>query len=376
MILLVLMSASFLLAALSEYVYRLKSAGWLLFAAASVVALSVVNLIRDYSIGTDVGVYGNYIFTSAVLSSSLDSFLRVCDGLGNVEYGYGLLNYLVAFFTDSPHVFYFVLGLLTNGVVYCSLCRLRSVSGVALGWLVYVLMFFPTTLNAMRQSVAVAVVLLAVAYAMDSRLRASAIALVVAYFFHRSAVFGILMVAAAYLWTRRSENASDELMRLRRKRLLVFMVLAAMLLPSAIELMNAAGLLGAKYVNYLDGGADKDLLNPILVRLPFVLLAVILLRRDFSETQAKSNLVLVFMIMEMFLLPLQLVSDAAFRISLYLGIFKVVAYPAAVNRLSGSLHAVGRLALVAYLIFVFWWQIVLNGSSEVWPFLVAAEFRV
>ena len=82
------------------------------------------------------------------------------------------------------------------------------------------------------------------------------------------------------------------------------------------------------------------------------------------------------MIMEMFLLPLQLVSDAAFRISLYLGIFKVVAYPAAVNRLSGSLHVVGRLALVAYLIFVFWWQIVLNGSSEVWPFLVAAEFRV
>lgn len=359
-----------------ERLLRARHAAWAVFAVAAVVSLSVLNGVRDYSIGTDVGVYGNYVFTAATYSQSLGSFLRTCDSLGGVEYGYATLNYVVALFSDSPHVFYFVLGMLTNGIAFAALCRLRRTTSISLGWLVYELVFFPTTLNAMRQSVAIVLVLLAVIFAMESRLRISVLSLVVAFSFHRSAIIGLPIAVAAYLWCHQTATLNDAAMVRRRRLLLITMLVVGALLPSAIGLLDSMGLIGEKYANYLAFSSDRDLLNPILVRFPFVLLAVWHFLGGLTDEHSESDIVMLFIVIELLLLPLKLVSDAAFRIALYFGIFKVVAYPAAVARLDDFWRLTGNVALVAYLIFYFWWQIVLSGSEGIWPFVVAHEFLV
>lgn len=371
---LVVIALSSALSLPAERLLRAKHAAWAVFAVAAVVSLSVLNGVRDYSIGTDVSVYGNYVFTAATYSQSLGSFLRTCNALGGVEYGYCILNYVIALFFDTPHVFYFVLGILTNGVAFAALYRLRRATSVSLGWLVYELVFFPTTLNAMRQSVAIVLVLLAAIFAMESRLRLSVFSLVVAFSFHRSAIIGLPIAVAAYLWCHQTATLNDAAMVRRRRMVLITMLVVGALLPSAIGLLDSMGLIGEKYANYLTFSSDRDLLNPIMVRLPFILLAAWHFLGGLTNEHAESDILMLLMVVEALLLPLKLVSDAAFRIALYFGIFKVVAYPAAVARLNGFWRLAGNVALVAYLIFYFWWQIVLSGSEGIWPFVVAHEF--
>lgn len=373
---LVVIALSSALSLPAERLLRARHAAWAVFAVAAVVSLSVLNGVRDYSIGTDVGVYGNFIFMAATHSQSLGSFLRTCDALGEVEYGYCILNYVIALFSNSPHVFYFVLGVLTNGVAFAALCRWRGVTSVSLGWLVYELVFFPTTLNAMRQSVAIVLVLLAAIFAVESRLRVSVLSLVVAFSFHRSAIIGLPIAVAAYLWCHQTATLDDAAMVRRRRLLLITMLVVGALLPSAVGLLNSMGLIGEKYANYLTFSSDRDLLKPIMVRLPFVLLAAWHFLEGLTDEHAESDIVMLFMAVEVLLLPLKLISDAAFRIALYFGIFKVVAYPAAVARLDGFWRLAGNVVLVAYLIFYFWWQIVLSGSEDIWPFVVANVFLV
>lgn len=85
----------------------------------AVTVLSILNGARNFNIGTDIGVYGNITFQTASVTNSLYSFWKQSIQIysGTPEPGYILLNYVISRFTTDPHIFYFILGLVTNGVM-------------------------------------------------------------------------------------------------------------------------------------------------------------------------------------------------------------------------------------------------------------------
>ena len=113
--------ASFFLLLLSEgikkrIVFSLKDTNKIIsnlnpfFLITVFIALLIPSMLagyRDYTIGTDVLVYGNYWF-EMTKGLDLQSYVQwaTASSIGSL---YALLNYTVSRFSENPHVFYFVL---------------------------------------------------------------------------------------------------------------------------------------------------------------------------------------------------------------------------------------------------------------------------
>ncbi|MBS6134873.1 MAG: EpsG family protein [Bifidobacterium longum] len=339
------------------------------FAALTVFEVGILSGIRDYSIGTDIQVYGNQVFSYAVQSHSITKFLNLCvNDIGMTEKGYALLNYIVAIFSSNPHFLYFILGLLTNGLIYYGLLRLHNVCSISIAWLTYLLVFYASTLNLLRQSLAIAIIFVMCTYAFSRRYVTSICLIVVAYSFHHSAIVGIYLLFFIWLFQReKTEYRNLPLM-------LLFSFLTA-LMPVAISWLNSAGYMEDKYSQYvINISSPISLLNSILIRIPFVIMALFLIVKH-SRIPALKQSIYIFIIGEMLLLPLQLVSATAFRISLYFGIFKIVAYPSILKEIR-TINIGKHIVYVAYLLFYFVWQIIIQGSNEVFPFIIANDLSI
>lgn len=351
-----------------------KVSGWMVFALLAVISVSILNWIRDYSIGTDVTYYGNHTFNVACMESSFLHYFRYCeDYIGMHEVGYAALNYLVSRFTQSAHDFYLVLGLLVNGLAYAACCRARKYCPVTLSWLAFLLLFFPTTLNMLRQSLALVMVAYAFLGLPKTGWKRYLMWVLLAFLVHQSAAFALVLLPP-YAVLSNCQDGSGEGMR-RTSRALVWIVVFIAFVAASTTMLGALsdmGLLPSKYTQYLEKSNEKSLVNSVLIRIPFVLISawLILARRD--KLDAMEMCLLACALCEFALLPLQNVSTAAFRISLYFGIFKMASYPLALYRLKFP-RWVSVPVLIAYLLFFFVYQVIYSGNGEVYPFVIAPD---
>ncbi len=346
---------------------------WAIFSVAAVFAVSILNGIRDYSIGTDVLYYGNSTFEASLISNSFLEYYHFCDvAIGMHEPGYALLNWAVSRFTNSPHAFYLVLGLATNGLAYASAIRFRHYCPVTLSWMTYLLLFYSTSLNLLRQGLSIVMVLFAFGGLLKFGWKRYLIWVLLAFSVHQSAAVAIFLLPFYMLLTE--GGAARDGSRSKRALLVtVAFVVCAAAIPMVVEMIGGIGLLPEKYVQYLEPSAsDRDMTNSILIRLPFVLLVLWLLIARRGDLDPMHFCLAAFVLSEFVLLPLQTVSDAAFRISLYFGIFKTVAYPSILYRLRFPRWA-SLPVFLSYILFIFIYQVVYSGNGEVYPFLIAPD---
>ncbi|WP_176271401.1 EpsG family protein, partial [Enterococcus sp. 7E2_DIV0204] len=161
-----------------------------------IVTVSILNGTRDFTIGTDIRVYGNKYFELALFSYRFVDYLDLTRSFYNldVEYGYQALNYLVSRFTNNIHIFYFILGILTNGLFYLGITRFRQWVSIPLSFLTYLFLFYGNTLNIMRQSVAMAFVFLGISLFITSKKRLGIAMLFCSLLFHNSAIVGFAIL--------------------------------------------------------------------------------------------------------------------------------------------------------------------------------------
>ena len=373
---------STLLALFSEGVYKQyssrpgrRSGGWVVFACLAVISVTVLNWVRDYTIGTDIFVYGNKTFVMSYMTNSFSQYFDYCeDYIGMREIGYAFLNFVVSRFSHSAHDFYFVLGLITNGFAYATVCRCRKFCPVPLAWLTYLLVFYPTTLNILRQGLAIVILAYAFCGIGKTGWKRYLIWVAVAFTIHQSAAFGVVLLPL-YALLMKCENKQGDGMADAKRALVVSVAFIASVavFSTAFGVLSDLGILPAKYNQYLEvSRAEKNLTNAILIRLPFVLLAIWLILGHRERIGTIELCLAIFILCEFSLLPLQNVSDAAFRISLYFGIFKMVAYPMVLYCLDTPRWLTVSVFL-AYIIFIFVFQIVISGRNEVYPFLMASD---
>lgn len=354
---------------------RRRSGGWVIFACLAVISVTVLNWVRDYSIGTDVLYYGNKTFVMSYMTNSFLDYFGYCDRYINMhEGGYAFLNFVVSRFSHSAHDFYFVLGLITNGFAYATACRCRRLCPVPLAWLTYLLVFYPTTLNVLRQGLAIVILAYAFCGIGKTGWKRYLIWAAVAFTIHQSAACGIALLPL-YVLLKKCENRQGDGMADAKRSLVISVafIAAVAVFSTAFGVLSDLGILPAKYDQYLEvSRAEKSLTNSILIRLPFVLLAAWLILGRRERVGTIELCLAVFILCEFSLLPLQNVSDAAFRIALYFGIFKMVAYPMVLYRLDIPRWLTVPVFL-AYIVFIFVFQVVVSGNGAVYPFLMASD---
>lgn len=185
---------------LCEQGFAKKKLSFFILTSLAVLIPAILAGVRDVSIGTDRLVYGDELFYDVMNSQDL---LHLDDiWTGWIEPGYIYLNVLVGKIYPSVNFFYFVLSLIQGVCVLTALkvLNVKKYAGFAYG--AYLFLFFQPALNLLRQSLAVSVSLLCVAFMIKNKKLLAGIAFFLAMSFHNSAIIILLIMVVVLVLSK------------------------------------------------------------------------------------------------------------------------------------------------------------------------------
>lgn len=333
--------------------------------AAAILSLAVMSGVRSYVVGSDTVTYNSF-FNYVANAFDFRQYYHSLHDNSSLEPGYIILNYIVGKLYLSPHFLYFVCQCITGIVTYISLYKLRDQLNIVLGWLTYCCLFYTTSFNILRQTLALAFILLATVYVMEGRYRWALFWLFVGYLFHDSTIFALIIP----LTGKMIKGATGKRQLKRRLFLLVVLIL---LMPQIISLFNDLSLFSDKYSQYLDQKTDTKLWSTIGVRLPMIIALGYSWAHD--RWQLDRNLMFIYLltIFELLMLPLQSITAAAGRLLLSLGISKVISYPLIISHLHLKSPLLRNCIIVLFVLLmvgIFYEQVIVQHNNQVYPYII------
>ncbi len=331
-----------------------KNLGFYFFSLLAILIPSILAGCRDYSIGTDVLTYGNYVFFSAAKNADLFSLMGKY--VTEIDPGYLVLNWLIARFVSDVHWFYFFFEFLVLILFYKSLYDNREKIQLWLGWFCLLTLFYSDTLNALRQSLAMAIILCGSKYIFNKKFLKYLAVVLVATLCHNTAIICILFYFIAKLKSTVSRTA-----------LVIASIVVMLFYQNVILLLVQVGALTSKFLRYTSGAQISFLLNPFLIRLP-VLLLILFFYKKYVNNDQWGHFLFLMLILDLVFSQIRSADAALYRVSLYFGVYKIIAYPKLVNALTGNGRHIVEFVLFLFLIILWYYQIVIAGNNQVYPY--------
>lgn len=327
--------------------------------------------MRDLTIGTDVRVYGVYEFRFARMFEHFTMQLFASTEAG-IDRGYRLLNFLVSRFTDDIGWLLGTICLIIIVFVYLALAEYRKYCSpeisITFGMLVFYLLFYNETYNLLRQSLALAIVLYATRFIWERKWKQFVIAIFAAMAFHVTAMIGfILYPLYVYIVVKR-----------KRKIVYILSICAAggfFVLPYIINWILRLGILSAKYMRYiLSGGIGEISVNQLIIRIPFIIIMFLMVKRgNTEEVKNKYAFLAVMLVLDLFFAELRSTNPTLYRISLYFSWLKVFAYAEIVEknniRIKGQKFNCVQIGVALFLVLLWIYQIAIQGNGETYPYI-------
>lgn len=338
----------------------------IIFAILGILVLAIVSGARDYSIGTDTLNY-NLAYNYAYTSANLIQYCNNLKAMNGIEYGFSVFSYLIARSGMSPHGFYFICQLLIALNIYLALNKLSPELNVTLGWMTYCFMFYTSSFNILRQTIALSFILLGIAFLYENEVIKSIIMIIIACFFHTSAIIGVFILVTGYSVIKIKNKKTSTVV-------ILLIMVSILMLPREIDFLNFVGAFSDKYSGYLVENAKVSILITMFSRLPMIFCMFWSLVKNRGKNSRRDVYVYLLILFELMMLPLQSVSPAVARLLLYFGISKVVGYPIIINNVKTNylfVNVIVKLMFIIYLGLIFYLQVVLNNNGMVYPYLVA-----
>lgn len=341
----------------------------LILALLGILVLTIFGAIRADSVGTDTATYNRY-FMVAVNSTNFTTFHYDFKHIDQSEFGFTVLNYLISRFIHTPQGFEFVCGVIINSCVCRALFLMRKQISITLGWITYCLLFYGTTIDILRQAIAMSLVLLAVALLYHGKRLRSLFLICIACSIHTTAILGFIIYAIGYFFQRVQSKRNEVLANIS---LAIFTVT----LPAIIELLSQLGIFTDKYNSYLSQSQPFSLVTTLGVRLPMLIMVLWSLLACHGRLNRMVLWIYVLIIQEFLMFPLFLISPVVGRLVLYFGIVKVIGYPLSLHYSgfrSRPVRVVIDLFYIGMLIIIFYNQVIINNNGEIFPYVVNSNF--
>lgn len=336
-----------------------------LLASISILVISALAGYRDYTIGTDVMVYGNPWFQNAV--GMQGNFFLYTKWAMSSSIGclYATFNYIVAHFTNNPHWFYFWYSLVENSIIYLSIKRNKDIISPPLGWAVYLFMFYNMTLNVLRNGMAFAIILWGLKYIREQKLVKYLVVIFIAYQFHNTAVIAIVPYFVYYFFNRNNSSYS-----IIKKISIVFITMIIVVVFTQLSSgLTSYNLINGRYDLYTQSGTNGGfLIHLVLTCVPLIVLYVIQNDKDDIDHDVFESYLLIATILGLMNKKLAYLS----RITLYFDIYFIISIPFIISH--GRLFKYKNINLnivIIYIYLVIYWILVYGymNSGETVPYI-------
>lgn len=221
-----------------------------------VMILAVVAGCRDQVVGTDVMVYGVRFYNLAHSSVSIkDLFQRLTISGEASDYAFHLLNFALTRAFKDYHIGLFAYSFLTFSFFLKGCMEYKKMNGdsVAFRMLLVCFLFYNTSLNAMRQLIAVAIVYCATAYLLQDRYKLFSVLAVLACSFHSSGLIS-LVIFGCHLILKDNRNYSEKKRFIRASIFLLISGCIVLFINQIIKYFVTLGILRSSYLNYISSG--------------------------------------------------------------------------------------------------------------------------
>lgn len=327
---------------------------------------AIIAGVRDYSVGTDVLVYGNTWFNRA-FTADYKTYIEWATS-SSVGSGYAFLNYVISRFTNNPHIFYFVYNFLENIIIFLGIKHFSGQINVTLGMSTYYFLFFNVLLNILRQGMALALIVWGLKYVVDKKFIKYILVVAVATLFHNTSFLAIL-IYLVYWISNDVKNTSV----LKDIVSLSIVMLILILFTQLTTVLFSHLLLSDRYQAFIGSSNVRGgFLGHLLLCIPILALYVLNLiynKKLSGMDKSFSYLVLVTTLMSIF----NIYSSNLSRITLYFDFLFIIMIPYIVKnglpRIKWKNVDV-ELVLVTIYLFIYWWLIfVIMQSGETVPFI-------
>ena len=333
-----------------------------------ILSLSLLAGLRDETIGTDVLYYGKSVFQAAQRFESFKDVSQLAS-LYSMEYGYVILNWLVAKIFNNFQMLLFIISLITITFTYKAI----DIVPYKNKWeimLLFDLIFFNQTLNFLRQSMAMAIVLYSVAQIVINNKNKYCLLIIPAVLIHKSAAICVGIYLIYYIYNTKKGT---------KWRFLFYalIILLQFLLSYVMDITLRMGLLPSKYAAYLviTIAQSKDIvffdiifkIFPIL----FLLLLLFLVRKQ--KIYAKNIKLEVFIVISLITVSFGILYHGGY-------IERVVWYADSVTYLIGipmiytEIKNIKGFSSVRFMIIIMsliYWinNFVIKGYCETYPYI-------
>ena len=338
----------------------------------SAVSLSVFGGMRSYNTGTDISVYGKNYYEKAVNANDFFeyAFDENINTRGIKDYGYLLTNYCVSRFSESPTALFIVLQLLTNIPIFYLLYRRRKELSVPFALLIYLCVWYGSTFNMLRQSVALSFLILGFDYYLSGNKKKYIMLAILAFLFHSTVIY----VVGIHLLLAQIKKRKPEKRRKTEGIIMIAALVVTLCLPAVVTFLFENNLVPLNLYTYIHDYSVKtvnwfniDIILNMILSFP-ILLSYFVYKRSENNNETPDIYPLLGAITSLS----KVIISYTDRFSLYFQYHLLTALPEKIRTwrpVKKEKKALVYVILVTVLIVYWYVKYVVQGAHEIMPYM-------
>lgn len=337
----------------------------ILFSIIAILIPSIMAGVRDLNVGRDIGVYVTPTIENA-LNNSIFNFLES----STTEIGFSIMIYVITFFGGNVHFSLFVIQLVTITCIYLFAYKKRDKLQMWFVILIYLLSWYCISYTMMRQSIAVAIIILSTVFFERKKYLKTLLLFLIAMSFHITAILGILVYFIMYLYSGKFTKRTTSLITiiiliclliatLFYKELLYFLTNIINILPDRFYIYSIKYTAGRLYTNY----------SELLYKLFWIASSIFyMMKMRKVRSNANLNFLLLLIDFATFIVSWKIVNiGRAGYYFFYLALFNLL--PEVIDLYKEKSKKILIYIVCIFVLFSFWyWKFPVNSYSDTYPY--------
>lgn len=365
--------------------YKKNRGVYLIFLFFALCIPCLIAGLRLYLVGTDTNVYVKPLFRFATNTENYLRFLTLSwQGVNEMKYvdnfekGFSLLVYVMAKITGNFQLLLFIIHILIILPLYFGLKKFKSLENSKwFAMLVFYLMFFNTSLNAIRQYIGIAWVFWGTSCLLneeDGKIKFF-LSILVACLFHNASILG-LVIYLIYLiigYNKKEKKVvvkmSQYVFSINTFVILFLIIFSILLISNSTLIAKILDFLNLSYYgNYINGNVHFAL-SSIIEMLPIILL-LILCGKKFIKKYDNAYFLIINYLLNYIIAQLSSVNIYAQRIGFIFSIFNIVFFAELVDSFEKKTYkTLFKILLIIYMLIFWYYNFVIEGRGETIPYI-------